>query len=92
MYVTASVLAMALLPAAVSASGSGSFSYDPASSTGPLDWPSLVIPNKTNECGGAAQSGIDIPTGGCDETNANYIFEVSGVCMCLFLLFSIGLL
>jgi hypothetical protein len=52
------------------------FSYDPASPVGPDNWADLVITNKTNQCGGMKQSGINIPTGACNEMNADYKFAV----------------
>jgi hypothetical protein len=79
MFTLASVLvAASLLPVAfaVTTGQTEGFNYDPATTTGPLDWPSLVLEGKVNECGGGSQSGIDVPTGPCDELNSNYIFEV----------------
>jgi hypothetical protein len=59
------------------AEGEGVFSYDPNAPNGPVDWPTLDLGDTPNSCGGSSQSGIDIPTGPCDQTNADYIFEVS---------------
>jgi hypothetical protein len=66
-------LAAALLPVTALAA-TGSFSYDPDSPMSPLSWPSLDI--EGNACGGAQQSGIDIPRTGCD-TYEDYVFKVS---------------
>jgi carbonic anhydrase len=74
MYATLSFLTL-LLPVSVLAAEE-TFSYDPDSSVGPDNWADLVIPNKTNQCGGRKQSGVDVPTGACDEMNANYKFTV----------------
>ena len=72
MYATISLL-VTLLPAAVL--GEGKFSYDIEAADGPLNWADLDIEN--NQCGGMSQSGIDIPTGPCDEIMADYVFTVS---------------
>ena len=72
MYATISLLCT-LLPLAVL--GEGKFSFDPAADDGPLKWGTLDI--EGNQCGGDAQSGINVPTGPCDEVMADYIFKVS---------------
>ena len=51
------------------------FSYDPSSEFGPQHWAELDIEN--NQCGGNAQSGINIESSSCNEYNATYIFNVS---------------
>ena len=71
-FLTASVLALTLVVPAFAGEG---YSYDPAAVNGPANWPTLTA-FANNECGGSKQSGIDIPTGLCDEKDANYIFEV----------------
>ena len=73
MYATISLLC-ALLPLAVL--GEGKFSFDPAAADGPLNWGNLTD-IEGNQCGGMAQSGINVPTGPCDEVMADYIFKVS---------------
>jgi carbonic anhydrase len=50
------------------------FSYDPLSEFGPQNWAELNIEN--NQCGGKAQSGIDIASSSCNEYNAAYTFNV----------------
>lgn len=56
----------------------GLFSYDPDAVNGPSNWYTLDLGGDTdNACNGTKQSGIDIPTGSCTETDANYKFEVS---------------
>jgi hypothetical protein len=72
LYFAASVIASVLLPHAIE----GKYSYDPSKENGPVNWSLIDIPGKVNQCGGTAQSGIDITTGPCDKTNANYTFEV----------------
>jgi carbonic anhydrase len=72
MHATISFL-LVLLPAAVL--GEGKFSYDLEAEDGPLKWADLDIEN--NKCGGMAQSGINVPTGPCDEVMADYVFNVS---------------
>lgn len=72
MHATISFL-LVLLPAAVL--GEEKFSYDLEAEDGPLKWADLDI--KNNQCGGTAQSGINIPTGPCDEVMADYVFNVS---------------
>ena len=68
-------LALSALPVVFSAGGS--FSYQPDSDKGPLSWGSLDLgPYTVNECGGSAQSGIDVPTSSCDVFD-DYIFSVS---------------
>jgi carbonic anhydrase len=51
------------------------FAYDPASEFGPQNWAALDIEN--NQCGGNAQSGIDIASSSCNEYEATYTFNVS---------------
>jgi len=63
---------LTLLPASSLAAG-GAFSYDPANPFNPESWAAVDIPD--NQCGGAFQSGIDIPTHQCDEYE-DYIFTV----------------
>jgi carbonic anhydrase len=60
------------------AHGENLFSYDPAAVNGPSKWSSLDLGETANACNGSKQSGIDIPTSSCNETNADYKFEVSG--------------
>jgi hypothetical protein len=48
------------------------FSYDPNSPVGPANWGSL----EGSFCSGMAQSGIDVPTGACNELNVDYMFQV----------------
>jgi carbonic anhydrase len=50
------------------------FSYDPNSPVGPANWGSL----EGSFCAGSAQSGIDVPTGACNEVNVDYMFKVRG--------------
>ena len=76
MYFKASFLLAVFLPSTVSAEGGATFSYDPSKSNGPESWATLDLGDKVNVCGGEAQSGIDVLTGLCDETDADYIFEV----------------
>jgi carbonic anhydrase len=78
MHATISLL-VTLLPVAVL--GEGKFSFDPAAADGPQNWATLDIEN--NQCGGNAQSGINIPTGPCDELMADYTFNVSVLFSCL---------
>ena len=78
MHATISLL-LAVLPIAVS--GEGEFSFDPAADNGPLNWADLDIEN--NQCGGMAQSGINVPTGPCDEVMADYVFNVSFYYTCI---------
>ena len=71
-------LAVAALPVAFSASA-GTFSYKPDSDKAPNSWASLDLgPNVNNQCGGSAQSGIDVPTHSCD-TFGDYVFSVSNI-------------
>ena len=72
MYATITLL-LALFPAAVL--GEGKFSYDLEAEDGPLNWGDLEI--EGNQCGGMAQSGIDVPTGPCTVLMADYVFNVS---------------
>ena len=72
MHATISLL-LTLLPVAVL--GEGKFSYDLEAEDGPLHWGDLEIDG--NQCGGMAQSGINVPTGPCDEIMADYEFNVS---------------
>jgi carbonic anhydrase len=68
-------LALAIfVHAFVYASGAEIFGYDPNDPKGPAHWASLNITG--NQCGGSAQSGIDIPTSKCDVTD-DYTFDVS---------------
>jgi hypothetical protein len=68
-------LALSALPVVFSAGGG--FSYQSDSDKGPLSWGSLDLgPDTVNECGGSAQSGIDVPTSSCDVFD-DYIFSVS---------------
>ena len=71
---SASVLTLLLAVLVPVFSSAQVFSYDPSAPNGPANWASLPIPN--NACGGSAQSGVDIPIRSCDETNADYKFEV----------------
>lgn len=67
---------VAALPSVVSSLGSGSFSYKPDSDKAPNAWASLDLgPTVDNQCGGAAQSGIDVPVSSCDTTG-DYVFAV----------------
>ena len=71
-----SAVVLAVLPLAVSAASGGTFSYKPDSDKAPSAWASLDLgPTVNNQCGGASQSGIDVPTSSCD-TAGDYIFEV----------------
>jgi carbonic anhydrase len=73
MFRTVSILA--LLIGSASAAKSAKYDYDSGSDVGPQNWGNLSIAD--NQCGGNIQSGIDVPTGACDETNADYVFNVS---------------
>jgi hypothetical protein len=48
------------------------FSYDPSSPVGPANWGKLA----SSSCSGIAQSGMDVPTGACNEVNVDYMFKV----------------
>jgi hypothetical protein len=68
-------LALAALPVVFSAQSS--FSYKLDSDKAPGAWASLDLgAGKVNECGGAAQSGIDVPTSSCNVFD-DYVFSVS---------------
>ncbi|GKY94974.1 hypothetical protein MPSEU_000462100 [Mayamaea pseudoterrestris] len=67
------IVLAALLPAYVV---SDLYSYDPSNEYSPENWAQVDLPN--NECGGSAQSGIDVPTSGCDDF-ADYTFS-AGTC------------
>lgn len=67
-----------LLPVSVFAA-EASFSYDPSSPVGPENWADVDTGDKTNECGGMKQSGINVPTAACDELQADYNLTVSCV-------------
>jgi carbonic anhydrase len=71
MYATLSLLL--LLPITAFAA-EVEFSYDLEATDGPSKWTSLDI--EGNACGGMSQSGINVPTGDCDELNADYKLEV----------------
>lgn len=77
---TIATLCLLLLASAAvtSANGGPSFSYDPGAVFGPDKWAFAAVANGTvNACGGASQSGIDIPLSQtCDQKQADYIFEV----------------
>jgi carbonic anhydrase len=70
MYATISLLL--LFP--ITTFAKGSFSYDPDAADGPQNWATLDI--EGNACGGMSQSGINVPTGPCDELKADYTLEV----------------
>ena len=68
------ILTVAILPFA---NAVGTFSYKPDSEYAPNAWPGIFLGDDIeNQCGGAKQSGIDIPTHPCDVFD-DYIFEVS---------------
>jgi carbonic anhydrase len=71
MYATLSLLL--LLPITAFAA-EVEFSYDLEANDGPSNWATLDI--EDNDCGGMSQSGINVPTGDCDELNADYKLEV----------------
>ena len=79
MFATITLL-LALFPAAVL--GEGKFSYDLESEHGPLHWAHLEI--EDNQCGGMAQSGVDVPTGPCTVLLADYVFNVSSNQSCVY--------
>lgn len=77
-----SSVVIAALPLVVSSLGSGSFSYKPDSDKAPNAWGSLDLgPTVDNQCGGAAQSGIDVPVSSCDTTG-DYVFAVRIIIAC----------
>jgi hypothetical protein len=77
-----STIIVAALPLAVSSLESGTFSYKPDSDKAPNAWGSLDLgPTVDNQCGGAAQSGIDVPASSCDTTG-DYIFAVRNTLAC----------
>lgn len=51
------------------------YSYQPGDPTGPESWATLSMDG--NQCGGYAQSGIDIPTSNTCDGYDGYIFSVS---------------
>jgi hypothetical protein len=70
-----SAVVLAFLPLAL-AGEYGAFSYKPDSDKGPTAWGSLDLgATVDNQCGGASQSGIDVPTSSCD-TSGDYVFAV----------------
>jgi hypothetical protein len=71
-----SACVLALLPIASQAAG-GTFSYDPSNPYGPTGWASVDIAG--NQCGGSAQSGIDVPQSSCDVME-DYVFSVRNNC------------
>lgn len=79
-------LALSTLPVVFSA---GSFSYQPDSDKAPNSWGSLDLgPGTVNECGGSAQSGIDVPTSSCNVFD-DYVFS-AGSCTLDDITFSVN--
>jgi hypothetical protein len=77
MFLPLSAVLATAFPAAVFAAGTPKFGYDPNTPISPISWPGLDLGEGVdNQCGGSKQSGIDIPRGSCDYTEANYIFAV----------------
>lgn len=84
-----STIIVAALPLAVSSLESATFSYKPDSDKAPNAWASLDLgPTVDNQCGGAAQSGIDVPASSCDTTG-DYIFA-PGTCTLDDIVFSVN--
>lgn len=70
------VSALAIIGSAAAAS-SAKYSYKPDSDVNPSVWASIEMGDDiVNECGGAKQSGIDIPSSQCDVRDS-YVFAVS---------------
>jgi carbonic anhydrase len=69
--------ALAAVTDAIGEHSEGLFSYDMSAANGPSEWYSLDLGDTDNACNGTKQSGIDILTGSCTETDANYKFEVN---------------
>jgi hypothetical protein len=90
-----SALVVSTLPLAVYALPPGTFSYKPDSDKAPLSWSGLDLGQNAdgadidNQCGGAAQSGIDVPTSTCDVFD-DYVFSVSTFLACFSRLVATG--